>query len=126
MGAAVTQSMFERYGGFASVSRVVSAFYGKVLESALLAPYFEHTDMRVQIDHQTKFIASLMGGPASYTNAELERIHRRLNISERDFAEIVELLTETLEDFNFEQDDIDDVREEMTKRKSLIVMRGAA
>ena len=126
MGTAVAQSMFERYGGFAKVSRVVSAFYGKVLESADLAPFFENTDMRVQIDHQTKFIASLMGGPASYSDAELQRIHARLNISDRDFREIVELLTETLEDFDFEPADIDAVREEMTRRKPLIVMRGAA
>lgn len=118
--------MFERYGGFASVSRVVSAFYGKVLESPLVAPFFENTDMRVQIDHQTKFIASLMGGPASYSDGELERIHARFNISEREFSEIVELLTETLEDFDFEQADIDAVRDAITSRKSLIVARGAA
>ena len=122
----MAQSMFERYGGFAHVSRVVSAFYGKVLESPTVAPFFENTDMRVQIDHQTKFIASLMGGPASYSDAELQRIHARLNISEREFAEIVELLTETLEDFDFAQADIDAVRKAITTRKSLIVARGAA
>ena len=122
----VAQSMFERYGGFASVSRVVSAFYGKVLESPVVAPFFENTDMRVQIDHQTKFIASLMGGPASYSDVELQRIHARLNISEPDFYEIVELLIETLEDFDFEQADIDAVRDAVTARKSMIVARGAA
>jgi len=118
--------MFARYGGFASVSRVVSAFYEKALGSSLLAPYFANTDMRTLIDHQTKFISSLMGGPASYSDSELERIHARLNIAERDFAEMVELLTETLEDFDFEEQDIGAVREEILKRKAAIVARSAA
>ena len=57
------ETMFERYGGFARVSRVVSSFYERVLESPSLAPYFAGIDMRRQIDHQTKFIASIRAGP---------------------------------------------------------------
>jgi truncated hemoglobin YjbI len=33
-------SVFEKYGGFAKIIRIVSAFYDKVLESAVLASYF--------------------------------------------------------------------------------------
>jgi len=79
----MAQSMFERYGGFSVVSRIVSSFYDRVLDSDNLAPYFEGTDMRRQIDHQSKFISSLMGGPASYSNDQLERSHERLNCQSR-------------------------------------------
>lgn len=107
-------SMFERYGGFTKVSRIVAAFYDKVLESPVLSPYFAHTDMRRLIDHQTKFIAQLMGGPASYSNDALERAHAHLNIDAAAFAEMITLLTEALEDFDVEAADvaalIDDVR----------------
>jgi hemoglobin len=78
-------SMFERYGGFASVSRIVSEFYDKILDSPVTSPYFENTDMKTQIDHQTKFIASLMGGPASYSNGQLERVHIPLKIDQAAF-----------------------------------------
>ena len=117
----MAQSMFDRYGGFASVSRVVSAFYDKALDSPLLSPYFENSDMRKLIDHQTKFVSSLMGGPASYSNEELERVHRRLDINERDFNEMIAVLKETLEDFDFEMTDIATVQSEMLSRKRFIV-----
>ena len=65
------QTIFERYGGFSKVSKVVMSFYDKILNSSILAPYFAKTDMKRLIDHQTKFISSLMGGPASYTSEHL-------------------------------------------------------
>ena len=122
----MAQSIFQRYGGFASISRVVSAFYDKALESPLLSPYFADSDMRKLIDHQTKFISALMGGPASYSDEELERVHRHLDITERDFEEMVMLLKETLEDFDFEMSDIAAVQGEITRRKRYIVSRSAA
>ena len=100
------QTVFERYGGFASVSRIVMGFYEKVLDSPIASPYFSNTDMKRLIDHQTKFISSLMGGPASYTNEHLERVHERLGITEEALMEIVALLRETLEDFDFADEDV--------------------
>ncbi len=58
-------SMFDRYGGFATVRTIVSSFYDKVLDSDRLSRFFVDIDMRALVDHQTKFVASLMGGPAS-------------------------------------------------------------
>jgi hemoglobin len=118
------QTIFERYGGFANVSRVVSSFYNKILDSSITAPYFAHTHMKRLIDHQTKFIASIMGGPASFTNDYLEKVHERLNISEEAFMEAAYLLGETLEDFNFEDEDIRLVKQEFVNRKNHIVKRG--
>jgi hypothetical protein len=76
------QSLFERYGGFAKISKSVMSFYDKLLSSPMLSPYFAKTDMKRLIDHQTKFVSSLMGGPASYTSEHLERVHAHLNITE--------------------------------------------
>lgn len=116
-------SIFERYGGFANVSRIVMDFYEKVLDSPVVSPYFSQTDMKRLIDHQTKFIASMMGGPASYTDEHLERVHVHLGITEPAFYEIVELLKETLEDFDFEDEDIRHVEQNMVGRKNYIVAR---
>lgn len=79
--------------------------------------------MRRLIDHQTRFIATVMGGPASYTNDHLERVHARLNITEEAFFEICELLRETLEDFDYEDEDIQEVVDEVVSRKNYIVAR---
>lgn len=116
-------TIFERYGGFGSVSRVVSSMYDKILDSPVTSPYFAGSDMRRLIDHQTRFVATLMGGPASYTNEHLERIHERLGITNTAFDEVVLLLKETLEDFEYEDPDIAAVEQEILARRSYIVTR---
>jgi len=115
------RTVFERYGGFSSVSRVVLRFYDKVLSSPITSPYFANTDMKRQIDHQTKFIATLMGGPASYTDEHLQRVHARLSITNAAFQEVVDLLRETLEDFDFEEQDIQHIEDEFVRRRGYIV-----
>ena len=114
-------TIFERYGGFASVSRVVMSFYERMLDSPDTSPYFANIDMKRLIDHQTQFISSLMGGPASYTNEHLERVHDHLKINETAFNEIIYLLTETLEDHGFDDADIADIQNEFLKRKNHII-----
>ena len=57
----MASTMFERYGGFASVSKIVSEFYDKVLDSPSLSPFFDGIPMKRLVDHQTKFIAQVMG-----------------------------------------------------------------
>ncbi len=117
------RTIFERYGGFASVSRVVMSFYEKMVDSPITRPYFANTNMKRLIDHQTKFIASMMGGPSSYTDEHLERVHAHLGITETAFYESKDMLRETLEDFDFEEEDIQSVEDEFTSRKNFIVTR---
>ena len=114
-------SMFERYGGFSKVRGIVSDFYDKILDSPSLAKYFAGSDMRRLIDHQTKFVASLMGGPASYTNQQLARVHADLQIDAESYGEVVDLLTESLEDHGVEAADIALIREDVMSRRAHIV-----
>lgn len=119
----MSTSLFEHYGGFAKISRVVSDFYERMLDSPNLASYFKDTNMRRLVDHQTKFIASLMGGPAEFSNEALERSHARLNIDQASFDEMLGLLAETLEDFDFEDSDIKTLMSEMKSRSKYIITR---
>jgi len=119
----MSKSLFEQYGGFAAVSRIVSSFYERVLESETLAPYFSDIDMRRQIDHQSKFISSLMGGPASFSNDQLQRSHARLNITDAHFNEIVQVLTETFEDAGIQASDVSTIISDVNSRRNIIVSR---
>jgi hemoglobin len=114
-------TIFERYGGFATVSKIVMAFYDKVLESDVAGPYFDDVDMRAQIDHQTKFVAQVMGGPTEYTNETLQSVHARHNIDRAAFDEVTMLLQETLEDFDVDPADIRHVIDEMKSRAAYII-----
>jgi hemoglobin len=119
----MADTIFERYGGFAQVSRVVNAFYGKVMASPLISGYFAHTDMRTLIDHQTKFIATLMGGPASFTSDHLARVHAPHGIDDAAVDEMMSLMRETLEEFDFDESDISTVMSEISARRRLVVTR---
>jgi hemoglobin len=119
----LAETVFVRYGGFASVSRVVSDFYGRVMESSIMRPYFENVDMERLIDHQTKFFASMMGGPASFSDEHLLRVHSHLGIDDEAFQELALLLRETLEDHDFDESDISLVIGEVVARRPVIVSR---
>ena len=119
----MTSSLFEKYGGFANISKIVFAFYDKAIDSDVIGPYFEHTDMRQLVDHQTKFIASVMGGPASYSDDVLRKIHEPHNIDRAAFAEMSRLLRQTLEEFGVHAMDVDHVMKEIEARAGVIVAR---
>ena len=118
-------TVFERCGGFARERKVISALYDKILYSETLSGYFADVDVRRLVDHQTKFISSIMGGPASFSDDALRRAHAKLGLSHDELMEMAGLLRETLEDFDFEKADINHVCNEVMKRESLVVTRHA-
>jgi hemoglobin len=113
--------MFQRYGGFAFISRVVLAFYDRVLDSARLAPYFADVDMQRLVEHQAKFISSVMGGPESYTDAKLRDAHAHLAIDKAAFDEMIGLLRLTLEDFQISPADVRTIVADLSAREGQIV-----
>ena len=117
----MTRSILDRHGGFPFLSRVVMAFYDKALDSDVLAPFFEDVDMRRLIDHQTKFVAFLMGGPASYTNEHLAHAHARLHIDRPAFDEMIAVMRETLEDFEMDDGDVATVVHELRSRAPWVI-----
>lgn len=119
----MNQTIFERYGGFATVRKVVSTFYEYVLEDDIVSPYFAGIDMRTQIDHQSKFISSVMGGPASYGDEHLQRVHARLGIDHEAFVAITGLLREAMEDHGMAAPDVAAVINAFAAREHLVVTR---
>jgi hemoglobin len=117
----MTMSIYERHGGFSTVRKVVSEFYDRMLDSDLVAHHFTDVDMARLIDHQTKFISFLLGGPASYNDDHLQRVHAHMSITLQEFDEVVAILSETLEDFDFSSSDIAYVEQGLRQRESVIV-----
>jgi hemoglobin len=78
-------------------------------------------DMARLLDHQARFISSVTGGPASYTDEHLRRTHARLGITSDEFREMLALLTETLEDFGWDEADIRYVAAELRRREGVVV-----
>jgi hemoglobin len=99
-------TLFEKYGGFSSISEIVRSFYRDVIESPRLRPYFENIDMATLIDHQTKFMSHALGGPATYNGRSLSVAHKDLNITQVAFDEVAEILQDVLENAGMEADDV--------------------
>ena len=114
-------SIFDRTGGFSTVGNIVMAFYGKVLESRVTRPYFDGVDIPALMVHQTKFVSSIMGGPASFDDDQLERSHRGLDITDEAFDEMARLFRLTLEGINLEPDDVEALMDEIYSRRGIIV-----
>ena len=117
-------TMFERYGGFGVVHRIVLSFYDKMLDSDVVASYFDDVDMESLVDHQSKFISQVMGGPVAYSNDILEQVHRSLGISQDAFDEMARLLQRTLEEFSLTPDDVRTVMADIKSRQPYIVTTG--
>lgn len=102
------------------------SFYEMALESDEIGGYFEDIDMPRLIDHQTKFVSSLVGGPASFSDERIEAVHRHLNITHSDFDEMADLFGEALEMHGMDQRDIKIALDAIEGKRSVIVARDAA
>ena len=117
-------STFQKYGGFSAVSRVVMTFYEMVLDSDVVGHHFEHVDMPRLMDHQTKFVSSLMGGPVAMSDDRLAHVHRGLEITEEEFDEIVRLLSTAMQQHGIERADVDEVTLIFQSKRGLILNTG--
>lgn len=115
------KSMFDKYGGFSTVSRIVMSLYDRLLDDDDVGPYFDDVDMPKLIDHQTKFVSALMGGPASFTDDHIARAHREMIVSDMHFDRLKDLVRETLTEFSISADDKEIVLGEFEKRRHLLV-----
>ncbi len=117
----MASSIYDKYGGFGKISRIVMTFYEMALDSDQIGDYFADVDMPRLIDHQTKFISSLLGGPTSFGDDRLRQVHRHLEITHADMDEMAALLGEALTEHGMAPDDIDTVLRLIESKRSLIV-----
>lgn len=115
------KSLYEKYGGFSTVGKIVMTLYEKLLDDDDVGPFFDEVDMPKLIDHQTKFVSSLMGGPASFTDTHIENAHRHLTIHNAHFDKLKELVDETLGEFGVDSEDIQTVLAAFEQRRNLLI-----
>ena len=117
----MTKSLYDQLGGFSAVRKLVSEFYDRVLQEDDLVPFFKNTDMANLIDHQTKFWTTLLGGPASYTEDQLGKLHATMGIQGLHFDLILDLAVETLEDHDVDAEHIANIAKQLEGYRSCIV-----
>ncbi|WP_236638004.1 group I truncated hemoglobin [Mangrovicoccus ximenensis] len=115
------KSLFDRYGGFSTVSKIVLDLYDRLLDDDDVGPFFDEIDMARIVDHQTKFVSSLMGGPASYTDDQIRKMHAHLAIDPEHFERLEEILRATLSDHGVAPEDIEAITGAFAARRPLVV-----
>ncbi len=115
------KSLFNKYGGFSTVSKIVLTLYDRLLEDDDVGPFFDDVDLSRLIDHQTKFVSSLMGGPASFSDDHIERAHRGMQIEDHQFDRLKEIVTEVLTDFEVEAPDIETIVGAFEARREILI-----
>lgn len=95
--------------------------YDRLLDDDDVGPFFDDVEMAKIVDHQTKFVSSLMGGPASYTDDQLTRVHARLDIGPVHFDQLKGILSQTLDDHGMAPEDIATVVGAFEARRGFVV-----
>ena len=119
----MSQSVYEQLGGFSEVRKIVSEFYDRVLEEDEVARFFQNTDMASLIDHQTKFWATILGGPVSYSEEQLTAVHANMGVEDDHFDLVCELVVETLEDHDVAPDQIERIAKTLRDYRFAIVVK---
>jgi hemoglobin len=100
-------SLYERIGGSAAIGAATELFYRKVLGDPLLAPYFDDIDMDRQIAKQAAFLTMALGGPNTYTGADLRTAHARLpGLGDEHVDAVIGHLAATLHELGVTETDI--------------------
>lgn len=105
----MSETLFDKYGGFETFTKVVTNFYKKVLDNEQVEHYFNGVNIDRLIAHQTNFISTALGGPDRYQGKDIKAVHAPLKITLPDFSEVAELLEESLEDGGVSEEDIETI-----------------
>jgi hemoglobin len=97
-----TPTLYEWAGGHAALAKLLTIFYGHVLEDPLLEPVFRSMDAR-HAEHVATWLGEVFGGPAAYSggrggHARMIGRHLGRGITERQRRRWVELLLDAADE----------------------------
>lgn len=103
------ETLYERLGGHDAIRAVVDDFYDRLQADDDLGPYFEDSDMELLRRTQTDFLCEAAGGPETYDAAPVREAHLHVPFTPEDIQRAVELLYESLDEFDVPEEDADAV-----------------
>jgi hemoglobin len=115
--------MLARYGRV-RLTQIVSSFYSHVLKSPTLSRYFDEVSIAGLIEHQSRFLGMVLGGPPAYSAQELEVAHKRFGITNEDFDEMLHLLEESLDRYEVDPEDVSQVMLRYRAMQTAVVKPG--
>lgn len=100
-------NLYDKYGGSATLSRIVTDFYGEVLRRPHLRAYFEGVPMPQLVQHQVRFMSDVLGRtPRAYSGRTMNAAHARLKITAEHFGEVGAILEAGLRKAGMAEEDL--------------------
>lgn len=105
-GQQPAKSLYERLGGVYPIAVVVDEFINRLLVNDVLNanPAIAAARERVPAPglkyHVSALVCQATGGPCTYTGRTMKQSHAHLNITEREWQEMVRVFRQVLDQFN--------------------------
>ncbi|WP_092734095.1 truncated hemoglobin [Halopenitus persicus] len=104
-------TLYDRLGGYDGIRAVVDVFYEKLQDDEELGPFFEDADLEKLRETQTDFLCEAAGGPETYDAEPVREAHLHVPFSPSHIQRAIELLYETLDEFDVSDGDADKIVE---------------
>jgi hemoglobin len=99
------QTLYDRLGGHDGIRAVVDDFYDRLEADEDLGPFFEDADVARLRETQTDFLCEAAGGPETYDATPVREAHLHVPFTPAHIQRAVELLYESLDEFDVPDDD---------------------
>jgi len=93
-----SQTLYDKLGGDAGVTAIVSGTLDYTLKDERIAHTFENSNVRRVEKLLIEQICDLTGGPCEYSGQTMERSHRGLNLTSLHFNALVENMQKAMND----------------------------
>ena len=103
------ETLYDRAGGEAGVTKLVDIFYQRVLNDPELSPFFAHIPMAKLRRMQVEFFSSALNGPLHYSGRPLAHVHQGHGITKAHLRRFTEHLLVTLETLTLSKQDIQSI-----------------
>ncbi|SNZ16078.1 hemoglobin [Natronoarchaeum philippinense] len=103
------ETLYERLGGREGIGAVVDDFYDRLVADESLGPFFEDANVASLRRTQTDFLCEAAGGPETYDAAPVREAHSHVPFEPEHIQRAVELLYESLDEFDVAPEDADAV-----------------
>lgn len=95
------RTLYDQIGGIAGITRLVEAFYLRVLADPELKRFFADVEMAKLRRMQAELFSAALGGPQRYSGRSMVQAHRHLKIGLHDYQRFIRHVFDTLDDAGF-------------------------
>ncbi|WP_438863183.1 group I truncated hemoglobin [Neptunicella sp.] len=91
------QTLYQQLGEQAGIEKLVESFIQQIGQDEQIFHYFEKANIRHFREGFISHLCAITDGPCEYTGDSMVDIHTGMNVNERDFNHVVDLLVKAME-----------------------------